>query len=189
MTDDPAPTEVVVDPSDDPGMAGDGRISFQEYFVRHRHGIPVRELDLGASSAQPTQQAIDALADADAVVIAPSNPFVSIGPIRALPLVDEILSKRRSTVAAISPLVGGAAVKGPAADMMTSFGFRSDSVGIAEIYRDVCAHLIIDSEDAPLAADVELAGLTATVTNTMMGHTQVDENLARLTLSAAGISV
>jgi len=189
MTDDPAPTEVVVDPDDDPGVAGDGRISFQEYFVRHRHGIPVRELHLGALSAQPSREAIDALTDADAVVIAPSNPFVSIGPIRALPHVDEILSKRRNTVVAISPLVGGAAVKGPAADMMTTFGFRSDSVGIAEIYRDVCGHLIIDSEDAPLAADVELAGLTATATNTMMGDPQIDENLARLTLAAAGIAV
>ncbi|MBF29383.1 MAG: 2-phospho-L-lactate transferase [Acidimicrobiaceae bacterium] len=188
MTNDPAPTKVVVDTNDDPGAAGDGQISFQEYFVRHRHSIPVRELRLGASSAQPTREAIDALTTADAVVIAPSNPFVSIGPIRALPHVDQILAKRRTTVVAISPLVGGDAVKGPAADMMATFGFQSDSVGIAEIYRDVCSHLIIDSKDTSLAAEVELTGMTTTVTNTMMGDTQVDANLARLTLAAADIA-
>ena len=82
----------MVDANDDPGVAGDGQISFQEYFVRHRHSIPVRELRLGASSAQPTHEAIEALTTADAVVIAPSNPFVSIGPIRALPHVDQILA-------------------------------------------------------------------------------------------------
>ena len=137
----------------------------------------------------PSQrEAIDALTTADAVVIAPSNPFVSIGPIRALPHVDQILAKRRTTVVAISPLVGGDAVKGPAADMMERFGFQSNSAGIAEIYRNVCGHLIIDSKDTSLASEVELAGMTTTVTNTMMGDAQVDANLARLTLAAAGVA-
>ena len=189
MANDPAPTKVVVDANDDPGVAGDGQISFQEYFVRHRHSIPVRELRLGASSAQPTREAIEALTTADAVVIAPSNPFVSIGPIRALPHVDQILAKRRTTVVAISPLVGGDAVKGPAADMMERFGFQSNSAGIAEIYRNVCGHLIIDSKDTSLASEVELAGMTTTVTNTMMGDAQVDANLARLTLAAADVAL
>ena len=189
MSDDPAPTMITVDPEDDPGSDGTGRISFQEYFVRHRHGIPVRELHLGATSAEPTPEVIQAVATADAVIIAPSNPFVSVGPIRALPGLNEILSDRRESVAGISPLVGGAAVKGPAADMMTSFGYRPDSVGIAEMYQAICGHLVIDEKDASLASDVTQQGLTATVTNTMMGDPKVDETLARLTLAAAGLSV
>ncbi len=189
MSDDPAATVVSVDPKDDPGADGSGQISFQEYFVRHRHGIPVRELHLGATTAQPTPEVMQAISSADVVIIAPSNPFVSVGPIRALQGVDEILSDRRESVVGISPLVGGEAVKGPAADMMTSFGYRPDSVGIAEIYRDVCGHLVIDEKDASLASDVTRQGLTATVTNTMMGDPKVDETLARLTLAAAGLSV
>ena len=189
MSDDPAPTMVSVDPKDDPGLDGSGRISFQEYFVRHRHAIPVRELHLGATSAPPTPEAMHAISSADAVIIAPSNPFVSIGPIRALQGVDEILSSRRDTVVGISPLVGGEAVKGPAAEMMISFGYRPDSVGIAEIYHAICGHLVIDDQDASLAREVEQQGLTALVTNTMMGDPMVDETLARQTLAAAGISV
>lgn len=189
MSDDPAPTTVSVDPEDDPGADGTGWISFQEYFVRHRHGIAVRELHLGATSAQPTPEAVHAISSADAVIIAPSNPFVSVGPIRALQGVNEILSDRRDSVVGISPLVGGAAVKGPAADMMISFGYRPDSVGIAEIYQAICGHLVIDEKDAALASDVEKQGLTATVTNTMMGNPAIDEQLARLTLAAAGLSV
>jgi len=189
MSDDPAPTMVSVDPKDDPGADGTGQISFQEYFVRHRHGIPVRELQLGATSAPPTPEVTKAISSADAVIIAPSNPFVSIGPIRALPGVDEILTSRRDTVVGISPLVGGEAVKGPAADMMTIFGHRPDSVGIAEIYRAICGHLVIDDQDASLAREVEQHGLKALVTNTMMGDPTIDETLARLTLAAAGLSV
>ena len=189
MSDDPAPTLVSVDPEDDPGADGTGWISFQEYFVRHRHGIAVRELHLGATSAHPTPEVVEAISSADAVVIAPSNPFVSIGPIRALPHVDELLSQRRDSVVGISPLVGGAAVKGPAADMMTDFGYRPDSVGIGQIYRVLCGHLVIDEKDAVLARDVEEQGISATVTNTMMGDPVIDEHLARLTLTAGGLSV
>ena len=189
MSDDPAPTMVGVDPKDDPGRDGSGQISFQEYFVRHRHGIPVRELQLEATSATPTPEVMHAITFADAVIIAPSNPFVSVGPIRALNGVDAILASRRETVVGISPLVGGEAVKGPAADMMTSFGYRPDSVGIAEIYQAICGHLVIDKKDATLAREVEQQGLTAIVTNTMMGDPMVDETLARRALAAAGLSV
>jgi len=189
MTDELAPTMVSVNPDDDPGIDGSGLISFQEYFVRHRHSIPVRELRLGSESTPPTPEVTDAISDADIVVIAPSNPFVSVGPIRSLPGIDAALSTRRDSVVAISPLVGGAAIKGPAADMMSAFGFRTDAAGIAEVYRDICGHLVIDEVDRALSDAVMETGLSATVTNTMMGDPMVDEHLARATLAAAGIDL
>ena len=189
MADECAPTMVLVNPNDDPGIDGSGLISFQEYFVRHRHSIPVRELRIGSESTPPTPEVTDAISDADIVVIAPSNPFVSVGPIRSLPGIDAALSTRRDSVVAISPLVGGAAIKGPAADMMSAFGFRTDAAGIAEVYRDICGHLVIDEVDRPLSDAVMETGLSATVTNTMMGDPMVDEHLARATLAAVGIDL
>lgn len=189
MADECAPTMVLVNPDDDPGIDGSGLISFQEYFVRHRHSIPVRELRIGSESTPPTPEVTDAISDADIVVIAPSNPFVSVGPIRSLPGIDAALSTRRDSVVAISPLVGGAAIKGPAADMMSAFGFRTDAAGIAEVYRDICGHLVIDEVDRPLSDAVMETGLSATVTNTMMGDPMVDEHLARATLAAVGIDL
>jgi LPPG:FO 2-phospho-L-lactate transferase len=189
MADECAPTMVLVNPNDDPGIDGSGLISFQEYFVRHRHSIPVRELRIGSESTPPTPEVTDAISDADIVVIAPSNPFVSVGPIRSLPGIDAALSTRRDSVVAISPLVGGAAIKGPAADMMSAFGFRTDAAGIAEVYRDICGHLVIDEVDRALSDAVMETGLSATVTNTMMGDPMVDEHLARATLAAVGIDL
>ena len=189
MADECAPTMVLVNPNDDPGIDGSGLISFQEYFVRHRHSIPVRELRIGSESTPPTPEVTDAISDADIVVIAPSNPFVSVGPIRSLPGIDAALSTRRDSVVAISPLVGGAAIKGPAADMMSAFGFRTDAAGIAEVYRDICGHLVIDEVDRALSDAVMETGLSATVTNTMMGDPMVDEHLAWATLAAAGIDL
>ncbi|MGA0218918.1 MAG: 2-phospho-L-lactate transferase CofD family protein [Ilumatobacteraceae bacterium] len=187
MADELAPTMVSVNPDDDPGIDGNGLISFQEYFVRHHHSIPVRKLRLGSVSTQPTPEVSAAISNADVVVIAPSNPFVSVGPIRSLPGIDSALAARRNSVVAISPLVGGAAIKGPAADMMSAFGFRTDAAGIAEVYRDICGHLVIDEVDRSLSDAVGETGLSVTVTNTMMGDPMVDEILARATLAAAGI--
>ena len=189
MADELAPTMVSVNPDDDPGTDGNGLISFQEYFVRHRHSIPVRKLHLGSISTPPTPEVSAAISTADVVVIAPSNPFVSVGPIRSLPGIDAALSTRRDSVVAISPLVGGAAIKGPAADMMSAFGFRTDAAGIAEVYRDICGHLVIDEVDGALSGAVTETGLSVTVTNTMMGDPMVDERLARATLTAAGIDL
>lgn len=185
MSDDPAPTRVGVDPTVDPGPAGDGIIAFQDYFVRHRHAVPTTGLHLGSSDARPTARVLEVLAGAEVVIIAPSNPLVSIGPIRALPGIDEVLAGRRSSVAAVSPIVGGAALKGPAADMMRDAGARPDVVGVAEIYRTIAAVLVIDPVDDALAADVGAAGMRAVVTPSIMSDPAIAAELARVTLAAA----
>jgi LPPG:FO 2-phospho-L-lactate transferase len=185
MSDDPAPTRVRVDPHTDPGPDGDGMIAFQDYFVRHRHAIPTMGIDLGAVRARPGERVLDALRDAETVIIAPSNPLVSIGPIRALPGVDEVLAGRRSTVVAISPIVGGAALKGPAAEMMTAAGIRPDVVGIAETYREIAASVVIDPVDIGSADDVAAVGIRPVVTPSIMNDPEVAAELARVTLAAA----
>jgi LPPG:FO 2-phospho-L-lactate transferase len=189
MSDDPAPTRVGVDPTIDPGPDGDGMIGFQEYFVRHRHGIETRSLDLGARRAQPTDAVITAITEAEVVLIAPSNPLVSIAPIRALPGVDAALAARRDTVAAISPLIGGAALKGPADRMMAEAGLRPDAIGVAEAYTSIARALVIDRVDAAAADSIAAAGMEAVVTDTIMSTPEIAANLAAVTLRAARAAV
>ncbi len=157
------------------------RVSFQEYFVRLRHSVPVRGVDfVGADSATFVDDAL--LESADTVVIAPSNPIVSIGPIRALSRVDEILSRRREHVVAVSPIVAGAALKGPADRMLSELGHEPTVVGVARMYAPVCATLVIDEQDAHLAPAVEREGVKCVVTDTIMSRPGVAANLARITV-------
>lgn len=158
------------------GKAGD-EISFQEYFVKYRHDVRVARVRFaGSESAKPTF--IQTLRDAPTVIIAPSNPIVSIGPLRALTGVDEVLASRRDDVVAISPIVGGKALKGPADRLMVELGMQPTVIGVAEIYRDICATLVIDERDAHLAAQVENLGMKCVVTNTIMSSPEVTERLA-----------
>lgn len=184
VTDDPVRTRLVLDASST--LPGGTDISFQEYFVRYRHDLPVSAVRFdGADTAQLSERAADALATADVVVIAPSNPIVSIGPLRAIRGVDQILADRRDSVVAISPLVGGKALKGPADRMMSELGYRSDAVGVAAIHRDVAATLVIDELDRGAAHDVAAVGINPVVTDTVMANPQVAAALARTVLSAA----
>ncbi len=118
------------------------------------------------------------------VVIAPSNPIVSIGPIRALRGVDELLAERRESVVAVSPIVGGAALKGPADRMLADLGHESSVVGVAELYRSIAATLVIDPADESLAAAVEAAGMRCVVTPSVMTTIEVATDLAAATLAA-----
>ena len=186
MTESPAPTTVLVDPAIDAGPAGDGRIAFQDYFVRHHHSIPVRSVDLAARHATPTQEVQRALSQAQVIVVAPSNPFVSIGPIRALQGIDDLLSAAHDRTVAISPIIGGEALKGPAADMMRSFGVRADALGIAEHYQRIARHIVIDDIDRHLSEHIAALGLSVSVTNTLMADPNVAARLASATLNAAG---
>jgi LPPG:FO 2-phospho-L-lactate transferase len=155
------------------------RVSFQEYFVKLQHSVPVRGVDfVGADSARFIDESL--LETADTVVIAPSNPIVSIGPIRALPGVDSILAARREHVVAISPIVAGAALKGPADRMLTELGHEPTVVGVARMYAPVCATLVIDEQDAHLAPDVEREGMKCVVTDTIMSKPGVAAGLARV---------
>lgn len=169
----------------------DGRtVSFQEYFVELRHSVPIRGVRFdGADAATMTAAAVDAIRAADAVVIAPSNPVVSIGPLRALRGVDDLLAGRRSSVVAVSPIVGGAALKGPADRMLVELGLEASVVGVARLYAPIAGALVIDPVDAHLADDVAATGMTPVVVPSIMTTPEVGAVLARATLAAAGLDI
>ena len=167
-------------------LAGGDDVSFQEYFVQLRHGVPVERVRFeGSESARLTPGLDDVLATADCVVLAPSNPIVSIGPIRALHGVDALLVARRASVVAISPIVGGAALKGPADRMMSELGHESSVVGVARLYAPIAGTLVIDPIDAHLADAVESQGMRAVVTPSVMSNPEIGATLARAVLRAA----
>jgi LPPG:FO 2-phospho-L-lactate transferase len=165
-------------------VAGHGEIAFQDYFVRLRHDVAVEAVRFDHDDAALSAPARAALESADVVVIAPSNPIVSIGPIRAMRGVDDLLAERRESVVAVSPIVGGAALKGPADRMLTELGYESSVVGVAELYRSIAATLVIDRVDAPLASAVEAAGLRCVVAPSVMTTLEVATDLAAVTLAA-----
>jgi LPPG:FO 2-phospho-L-lactate transferase len=159
-------------------------ITFQEYFVKHQHSVAVSAVRFaGASTASAL--GLDTLNSAQTVVIAPSNPLVSIAPLRALHGVDAALTKRRESVVAISPIVAGAALKGPADRLMTELGHESSVVGVAKLYAPICGTLIIDSADAHLASKVEAEGMRCVVVDTVMSTPEKSKHLARTTLESA----
>jgi LPPG:FO 2-phospho-L-lactate transferase len=118
-------------------------------------------------------------------VVAPSNPIVSIGPIRALHGVDAILGTRRSSVVAISPIVGGAALKGPADRMMSELGHEPSVVGVARLYAPIAGTLVIDPVDSHLADAIEAEGVRAVITPSVMSSPEIGAELARISLLAA----
>jgi LPPG:FO 2-phospho-L-lactate transferase len=182
MTDDSVRTMITLAEDCAAGSAG-SEISFQEYFVKHCHSVAVSAVTfVGSKTAKPN--GLDLLASADSILIAPSNPLVSIAPIRSLTGVDEVLSSRRDSVCAISPIVNGAALKGPADRLMTELGHESSVVGVAKIYAPICGTLIIDNADAHLASAVEAQGMRCVVTDTIMKSPQVSAALARTALEA-----
>lgn len=167
-------------------LADGPTVSFQEYFVQMRHSVAVRGVSFeGAEAARLQPTARDALQRAEAVVVAPSNPVVSIGPLRALDGVDLLLAERRSSVVAVSPIVGGAALKGPADRMMVELGHEASVVGVARLYREIAATLVIDPADAHLADEVEAAGMRCVVVPSVMTTPEVGATLARTVLDAA----
>lgn len=167
-------------------LAGGGDVSFQEYFVQLRHGVPVERVRFeGSDSARLTPGLDDVLTTADCVLLAPSNPIVSIGPIRALHGVDALLAARRASVVAISPIVGGAALKGPADRMMSELGHEASVVGVARLYAPIAGTLVIDPVDAHLAPAVESQGMRAVVTPSVMSSAEIGASLARAVLRAA----
>ena len=180
MTNDKVRTLVNIAPCDSP-VSGE-TISFQEYFVAHRHSVPVESVTFeGARTAVFNTEA--RLQDAERIIIAPSNPIVSIGPLRALSGVDDVLRARRDDVVAVSPIVAGAALKGPADRMLRELGMEPSVVGVARLYTEVCGTLVIDSQDAHLASRVEAEGMRCVVTNTIMSDPDVARELAALTLA------
>ena len=150
-------------------LRGREAMPFQEYFVRNRARGVVEKIELrGVEQARPLPAAIKALKSSDAVILAPSNPFVSLGPILALRPVRSTLASIKQRVAAISPLVGGKPIKGPADKMMRGLGHEVSPLGIARLYRDCVGTLIIDRIDRKYLEPVRALGMNAVATDTIM---------------------
>ncbi len=159
-------------------VVDEGEIGFQEYFVGRRHAVPVESVRfVGAGDARPAPGVLQAIAEADVVIVAPSNPIVSIGPMLAIPGIPEALTARRDSCVAVSPIVGGKALKGPADRLMTELGLRADAVGVATAYKSFCGTLVIDDLDAHDAAEVEDHSMNCVVTDTVMRTPEVAADL------------
>ncbi len=167
-------------------VAGEGEIGFQEYFVQRRHAVAVEAVRFeGVAGASAAPGVLDAIAGADALIVAPSNPIVSIGPILAVPGIRDALAEHRSRAVAVSPIVAGAALKGPADRLLRELGHECSVVGVARLYADVVSTLVIDVADAALAPAVQDTGLACVVTPTVMHGPAEAEALARAVLAAA----
>ena len=180
VTDDPIRTMVTLDgPGEDAGR----EVSFQEYFVARRHSVPVRSVRFaGADRATPAPGVLEAIAEAATVVIAPSNPIVSIDPVLAVPGVRAALEQQRDQVVAVSPIIAGAALKGPADRLLRELGHEATVSGIARLYAPFAATLVIDEADAALATVVEAEGMSAVVTSTVMSDPEAAMALAEIVL-------
>ena len=169
----------------------EGWLEFQEYFV-HRHQEPaVHEVRFaGAEAARASRQVGDAFDAADVIVVAPSNPIVSIGPILAVPGVRDAIARARERgvpVAAVSPIIAGHALKGPADRMLVSLGHESSAVGVARLYRDLVDVYVYDETDDPaLAPQIEAFGMRVLRAPTIMTDDASGAALARRVLDAAG---
>jgi LPPG:FO 2-phospho-L-lactate transferase len=181
MSDDPVSTRIGV-------RTGEGSVAelhMQEWFVRDRAEPPVVSVRFdGVDRAAPAPGVLEALDDAETIVVCPSNPVISIGPILAVPGVRDALRRRRDRVVGVSPIIAGAPVKGPADRLMDPLGMEVSCVGVARAYRDFCGALVIDAGDAGRAAEVEALGVRAVVTDTLMRDARVAATLARNTLDA-----
>lgn len=161
-----------------------GEISFQEYFVQRRYQDEVRSVRFsGAEAAKPAPEVVEAILAAEAVLLAPSNPVTSIGPILAVPGIREALRKTQAPVAAISPIVGGAAVSGPAGALMKACGLPVSLVGVAKAYEDFLDVLIADKSDQQAADELAGAHLQVHCANTIMKTTTDRVELAKETLA------
>jgi LPPG:FO 2-phospho-L-lactate transferase len=137
-----------------------GWLSFQEYFVRERCQPEVLELSYnGLESSKITPEAEQALMETELIVIAPSNPLVSILPILKIPGFHTVLQKATAPILAVSPLIAGKALKGPADRMLTSLNYRADAVGVAHFYENIAAHFLMDSNDVELSDEVSKLGM------------------------------
>jgi LPPG:FO 2-phospho-L-lactate transferase len=180
MSDDPVRTRLSVD-----GERGPVELAMQEWFVRERAEPPVRAVRFeGAATARPAPRVLGALDAAEVIVVCPSNPIISINPVLAVPGIRDALTARRDRVVAISPLIGGRTVRGPADRLMADLGIEVSAAGVASLYADCCSTLVIDAVDAADAPAVERLGVRAVVTDTLMRTSAVAARLAERALAA-----
>jgi LPPG:FO 2-phospho-L-lactate transferase len=180
VTDDPLRTMLTLAEATELGPAGT-EVAFQDYFVRLQHNVAVSAVRfLGADRAQPAPGVVDAITQAELIVVCPSNPIVSIGPVLAVPGVLAALRARRDHIVAVSPIVAGAALKGPADRLMAELGMEPSVAGVARLYAPWVSTLIIDEADQASAAAVEAEGVRCVVAPTIMDSPARTTALAHL---------
>jgi LPPG:FO 2-phospho-L-lactate transferase len=166
-----------------------GSFSFQQWFVARAHRDPVDRVRFeGATDARPAPGVLEALHEADLILIAPSNPFVSIGPILAVERIRSALQRRRVPCVAVSPLIGGRAVKGPAAAMLQRLQGGTTGVHVAQCYPGLIDALVIDEEDAADAEAISAAGVRPVVAKTLMHDVSARRRLAEAALDAVALA-
>lgn len=163
-----------------------GDLSFEEYFVQRWYQDPVESVRFaGASDAEPAPGVIEAIRSADLLLLAPSNPVTSIAPILAVPGIREALRESRARTVAVSPIVGKAAVTGPAGTLMAAQGFAVSIAGVADFYHDFLDLLVVDSQDAAAAEELRRTGMRVHCTPTIMRKYEDRVALAKSVLEAA----
>ncbi len=161
-----------------------GEISFQEYFVKRRWADEVSGVSYaGAEKSQPAPGVLEAIRDANAVIVCPSNPVTSIGPILAVPGIRSALKETRATVVGVSPIIGEAAITGPAHQLMRASGWEASALGVARAYGDILDVFVIANEDEILKAKIEELNVRAVATNIRMDDLAGKRRLAREVLA------
>jgi LPPG:FO 2-phospho-L-lactate transferase len=180
MSDDPVSTVL---------ETAEGRLEFQEYFVRRGQRDKVLAIELrGIQDAGPTERVLAAISGADAIVFCPSNPVVSVGPILALPGMTEALASSSAPKVAVSPIVGGRALKGPADRMLASLGHEVSATGVARLYAGLVDGMVVDRTDEGERAGIEALGMRVLVTQSVMRDAEDRARLASETLEfSAGL--
>ncbi len=164
-----------------------GRLEFQEYFVARRQSDDVLGVVFaGIDEATANAGVLDAIRDAKTIVVAPSNPIVSVGPILATPGIRAALERTEAPIVAVSPIVGGRALKGPAAQMLATLGHEVSALGVARLYASLVDGMVIDAADRELTAEIERLGPRVLVTETVMGDEADRRRLAAEVLEFAG---
>ncbi len=171
MTDQPVPTMI---------HTSQGRLHFQEYLVERQAEPNIQAISFeGIAGARPAPGVLEALEGARGIVICPSNPLISIGPILAIAGVRETLQRRRSCVVAVCPIVGGKSLKGPSDRMLAQLGHDPSAVGVARMYQDICGTMVIDPVDATQRPAIEELGIDVIVHPTIMRNLEDKELVAR----------
>jgi len=174
MSDDPVPTMI---------DSNEGPLHFQEYLVKRRAEPVVKEIRFaGAESAHPAPDVLEAIRGADRILICPSNPLISIGPVLAVPGIREQLRARKERVFAVCPIVGGKSLKGPSDKMLTQLGHQATALGVAKLYADFTGTFIIDPADKALASPIAALGVKVAILPTVMKTLAQKRKLARALL-------
>lgn len=182
MSNDPCPTFVSLS---DAGAEG-RRVHFEEYLVRDGAPADVCSVDLSAAQrAQPAPGVVEAIAGADVILVAPSNPIVSIGPICAVPEIRRALDDARCPIVAVSPIVGGLPIKGPAHTLMRACGVEVSATGVARLYRDWIDGFVFDARDAAARPEIESLGLEVEILDTLMVDAEASRRVAEAALALA----